>query len=142
MSRQGAGRRRNARRAFTLIEIIVVVTIIALLAVVIAPRLWGRIGQAQVSKARTEVKAIATAVELYVNDTGQPPTDDFDLDLLRVPAEEGGGPMGPYVKKTDDLVDPWGNLYVLRAPGIANYDFDIVSWGPDGQEGTEDDITN
>ncbi|MHC4415344.1 MAG: type II secretion system major pseudopilin GspG [Planctomycetota bacterium] len=131
-----------ARGGFTLVEIIVVVTIIALLAAVIAPRLFGRVTWAKKKKAETEVKAIETAVNLYVNDTGGILGDDFDLDVLIVPAEEGGGPMGPYLKKAADLLDPWDNPYVIRVPGDVNYDFDVVSWGPDGQEGTEDDITN
>ena len=134
--------RRPVRRAFTLVEIIVVVTIIAVLAALIAPRLFGRLTWAKARAAESEVKAIETAVNLYLNDTGELLSSNFDLDILLVPAEDGGGPMGPYFKKADDLVDPWGNVYVMRVPGDRNYDFDIYSFGADGQEGTEDDIVN
>ncbi|MHC4100571.1 MAG: type II secretion system protein GspG, partial [Planctomycetota bacterium] len=134
--------RRNARRAFTLVEIIVVVTIIAVLAALIAPRLFGRLTWAKVRTAEAEVKAMETAVNLYLNDTGETLTSNFDLEVLLIPAEEGGGPQGPYFQKADDLLDPWNNPYIIRVPGEVNYDFDIVSWGPDAEDGTDDDIVN
>jgi len=134
--------RRQVRRAFTLVEIIVVVTIIALLSAVIAPRLIGRLTWAKVNAAKAEVKAIETAVNLYLNDTGVMLNSNFDIDILIVPPEDGGGPQGPYFSKAEDIVDPWGNPYLIRVPGDLNYDFDIFSVGPDLQEGTEDDIVN
>ena len=134
--------RREARRAFTLVEIIVVVTIIAVLAALIAPRLFGRLTWAKVKTAGAEVKAIETAVNLYLNDTGLILNSNFDLEILLVPFEDGGGPQGPYFNKAEDIVDPWGSQYLLRWPGDVNYDFDIFSIGPDLQEGTDDDIVN
>ncbi len=134
--------RRQVRRAFTLVEIIVVVTIIALLSAVIAPRLIGRLTWAKVNAAKAEVKAIETAVNLYLNDTGVMLNSNFDIDILIVAPEDGGGPQGPYFSKAEDIVDPWGNPYLIRVPGDLNYDFDIFSVGPDLQEGTEDDIVN
>ena len=93
--------------------------------------------------ALTEANAIASAVKLYFSDTG---TDiggiyqnkNFDLDVLLLGVDQGGGPGGPYL--ATDLTDPWGNPYMLRAPGDVYYYFDIVSAGPDGQKGTGDDI--
>lgn len=142
MSARTQARRGTARRAFTLVEIIVVVTIIAVLAALIAPRLFGRLTWAKVRTAQAEVQAMETAVNLYLNDTGEPLTSNFDLEVLLIPAEEGGGPQGPYFQKAEDLLDPWNNPYVIRVPGEVNYDFDIVSWGPDAQENTDDDIVN
>jgi general secretion pathway protein G len=130
------------RRAFTLVEIIVVVTIIAVLAALIAPRLFGRLTWAKERTAAAEVQAMETAVNLYLNDTGETLTSSFDLEVLLIPAEDGGGPQGPYFQKADDLLDPWNNPYVIRVPGEVNYDFDVVSWGPDGEENTDDDIVN
>lgn len=132
----------HVRRAFTLIEIIVVVTIIALLAALVAPRLFGRLTWAKVNAAKAEVKSIATAVEVYINDTGGILRDDFDLDVLLLTLEDGGGPLGPYLNKQEDLIDPWEIPYVVRVPGDVNPDFDIISYGPDGLEGSEDDIIN
>ncbi len=134
--------RRQVGRAFTLVEIIVVVTIIALLSAVIAPRLIGRMTWAKVNAAKAEVKAIETAVNLYLNDTGVLLNSNFDIDILILPPEDGGGPQGPYFSKAEDILDPWGNPYLMRVPGDVNYDFDIFSAGPDLQEGTEDDIVN
>jgi len=134
--------RRPVRRAFTLMEIIVVVTIIALLAALVAPRLIGRVGWAKESSAKSEVRSIGTAVTMYVTDTGATLDDSFDLEVLLLPPEEGGGPQGPYLNKADDLIDPWDRLYAIRVPGEVNYDFDVYSIGPDGQAGTDDDISN
>ena len=134
--------RRQVRRAFTLMEIIVVVTIIALLAALIAPRLIGRVGWAKEGKAKSEVRSIATAVSMYITDSGMTLDDSFDLEVLLLPPTDGGGPQGPYLQKADYLIDPWDNLYAIRIPGEVNYDFDFYSIGLDGQSGTEDDISN
>ena len=142
MTRRGQTRRKTARRAFTLVEIIVVVTIIAVIAALIAPRLFGRLTWAKARTAEAECKAMETAVNLYLNDTGDTLTSNFELEVLRIPVEDGGGPQGPYLQKDEDLYDPWNNPYVIRVPGEVNYDFDIVSWGADGEEGTDDDIVN
>ena len=142
MSGRTHTRRRPARRAFTLVEIIVVVTIIAVLAALIAPRLFGRLTWAKVRTAEAEVNAMETAVNLYLNDTGETLTSNFDLEVLLIPAEDGGGPQGPYFQKAEDLLDPWNNPYFIRVPGEVNYDFDVVSWGPDAEDGTGDDIVN
>jgi hypothetical protein len=83
-----------------------------------------------------------TAVNLYLNDTGETLTSNFDLEVLLIPAEDGGGPQGPYFQKAEDMLDPWNNPYFIRVPGEVNYDFDVVSWGPDAEGGTDDDIVN
>ena len=136
-------RRRQVRRGFTLLEMIVVITIIALLAGIIVPRLWTRVGDAKESAATSEVKMIASQITAYQLDMNLDQIDDdFDLEDLLLPPDEGGGSNGPYLQKRDDLIDPWGNSYVVRVPGDVNYDFDVVSAGSDGELGTDDDITN
>jgi general secretion pathway protein G len=129
---------QTARRGFTLLEIIVVVTIIALLATLIAPRLIGRIGQAKAAVAKAEVSEIAKQVNLYCVDNGISRLgDDFDLSVLT------SGPS-PYVKASD-LTDPWGHEYVILVPGERNTDFDVISYGADGApggEGEDADIVN
>ena len=129
---------RLNRRGFTLIEIIVVVMIIAVLATLIAPRLLERVGTAKHTAAKAKAATIAKTVSLYVLDKGLSyPQNDFDLELLLLKPEDGGGPMGPYLERADDLVDPWGNPFEILVPGDINSTFDIISWGEDGEQGGE-----
>lgn len=129
------------RRGFTLMEVVVVVTIIALLATLVVPRIIGTLSGSKIKAAKTECNSLAQSVTLYVTDSGDALDDEFELELMLLPPEEGGGPSGPYLNKAEDLIDPWDNSYVIRIPGEVNYDFDIISFGPDREEGTEDDIT-
>lgn len=130
--------RRRRRGGFTLLEIVVVVTIIALLAALVAPRLLDNVGRAKDRIAQSEVASIAQQVNLYLLDNGfSSVPNDFSLELLT----EGDK---PYLRDKD-LMDPWGNPYVIVVPGDVNPDFDIVSYGADGMkdgEGDNADITN
>ena len=120
---------RRARRAFTLLEIIVVVTIIALLATMVAPRVWRYIGSSKQNVAKAEVSALAKTVQLYCTDNGMSvPPAEMDLAVLLDGSD-------PYLSKPDDLLDPWGNPYLLIVPGEVNPGFDIKSLGLDGQPG-------
>jgi general secretion pathway protein G len=133
---------RRLRRAFTLVEMVVVVTIIALLAALIVPRLWSRLNFAKKNVAKAEVKQIENAVNMYLADTGVTLSSSFDLGVLLLRPDENGSPEGPYFPKSDALIDPWDHAYMIRVPGDINYDFDIISAGPDGETGTTDDIVN
>ena len=136
---------RTYRRGFTLIEIIVVVMIIAVLATLIAPRLMSRVGTAKQTAAKAKAATIAKTINLYVLEMGlSKPSDDFDLAILLLSPEDGGGPQGPYLERADDIIDPWGNPFEVIVPGEVNASFDIISFGEDGEEGGEDvsaDIT-
>jgi general secretion pathway protein G len=126
-------RPRRTRRAFTLLEVIVAVTIVAILAAVLAPRVGRFIGQANDKRARAEAASMANQVRAYMVEAGLSKCpEDFDLEVLT---------MGdnPYLEKKSDLLDPWGNAYVIVVPGVINFDFDIVSFGADGQPGGEGD---
>jgi general secretion pathway protein G len=121
---------RRLRRGFSLVEVIVAVTIIALLAALVAPRLYRFIGTAKDSKAKAETSSIAQQVKLYMTENGLSTVPgEFELEWLC----EG---ENPYLESTDDLKDPWGNTYVIVIPGSGR-DFDIVSYGLDGQPGGE-----
>ncbi len=138
--------KQRTRRGFTLIEIIVVVMIITVLATLIAPKLLGRVGSAKQAAARVGAATIATSLKLYTLDMGlSAPSDDFELELLLLSADDGGGPSGPYLERADNLIDPWGNPYEFELPpGTINASFDIISWGEDGEpggEGVNEDIT-
>ncbi len=130
---------RQAVRAFTIIEVIVIVVILGVLAAVIAPRVLQRVGQSKQSVAKAGVSSIATAVQNYILDCGKP---DSGASLTMLAENPGSvqGWKGPYVNNADDLKDPWGNDYVLLIPSQhGNADFDIVCYGADGQPGGEED---
>ena len=133
------------RKAFTLIELMIVVIIIAALAAMIVPRLSGRADQAKVAVAQSDIGAnIATALKLYQLDNGNFPTNEQGLNaLLTKPSSEPvpNNWNGPYIEKPP--VDPWGNPYKYTCPGTNNKtSYDLFSAGKDGIEGTEDDVTN
>lgn len=143
MTRPGTSRHRRPearceRRAFTLLEVIVVVTIIALLATLVAPRLIGQIGKSKQKIAQSEVAMIAQQVQLWMVDSGYSTLpDDFDLETLT----EADDPL----LRRKDLYDPWERMYVLVNPGEENPDFDIWSYGADGEpggEGEDADVVN
>ncbi len=119
--------------------------IIAVLATLVAPRLLGRVGSAKQTAAKAKAATIAKTVNLYVLDMGlSAPSDDFDLEVLLLHPEDGGGPSGPYLERADDLIDPWGNNFEIIVPGDVNASFDIISFGEDGEQGGDEanaDIT-
>lgn len=122
-----------ARSGFTLIEVLLVVVIIGILAAVVVPRLSGRVGQSQVSAAKSSIAAIGLALDLYETDNGSFPPS---LQSLLTKGSEQNW-RGPYLKKGEIPVDPWGHefTYTLKENG-----YEIRSGGP--TEGTADDIAN
>jgi general secretion pathway protein G len=137
--------RRGAAGAFTIIEVLVIVLIVGILATIVATRLIGRVGQARGTAAAANANAIATAVESFWADCGQPASGaDLASFLMERPANVDAAKwQGPYLKNLDQLKDPWGRPFMLVVPGVRNADFDIVSYGADGQpngEGENADI--
>ncbi|MCC6591401.1 MAG: type II secretion system major pseudopilin GspG [Bryobacterales bacterium] len=130
-------RNRNRRRAgITLIEMLVVVTIIALFAAIVGPRLLSRGDQARVVAARTQINAFMTAIGAYKLDTGMFPTTEMGLGALRNRPANVNLWNGPYLPQ-DIPMDPWGRPYMYRYPGEHGDEPDIVSLGADGQPGGE-----
>lgn len=125
------------KKAFTLIELLLVVVILAAMAAMIVPRLAGRSEQAKIAIAQTDVTSnIPLALDLYELDNGKYPSS-----LEALLSNPGGAKSwnGPYIKKKP--IDPWGNPYQYRFPSSHGKDFDLSSFGPDGTAGN-DDITN
>ncbi len=125
---------------FTLIEILIVVIILGILASLVVPRLAGRTEEARREAARSDIEGgIALALDLYEADNGRYPAS---LDDLVTKPSDANKWKGPYLKKGVPK-DPWGHVYQYRFPGTQNSaTYDLVSTGPDGQEGNEDDVTN
>jgi len=126
------------RRGFTIIEVIVIMVILGVIAAVIAPRLLSRVGQSRQTVAKTNAESLARAMSGYALDCGMPDAGSPITILMERPASVAEGAWkGPYVNNPDELRDPWGNEFQLVIPGQINVDFDIVSYGKDGQSGGE-----
>jgi general secretion pathway protein G len=129
-------RRRSPQAGITLIEMLVVVTIIALFAAVVAPRMLKRTDTARVTAARTQINAFMTALGAYKLDTGTFPSTEMGLQALRERPPNVNQWNGPYLPQEIPL-DPWGRPYVYRYPGEHGDEPDIISYGADGQPGGE-----
>ncbi len=132
-------RSSRRRRAFTLIEFIVVITIIGILAALIVPRFMGRIGGAKRAVAQQAIAVLEAKVLEFQADCGRFPTAQEGLRaLIRPPGDVADRWKGPYVKEKD-IIDPWDVELIYQYPGRYNADFDIFTYGADGQEGGEDE---
>jgi general secretion pathway protein G len=137
--RSPQGRRRTA--AFTLIELLLVLVILAVLAAVVVPKFTGRSEQAKQAAAKTDISMLDGALELYEQDNGHYPSTDEGMRVLVEQPANAQTWHGPYIKRGVPK-DPWGNEYVYRYPGQHNTNgFDLFSMGPDQREGN-DDIDN
>jgi general secretion pathway protein G len=113
---------------YTLLELLVVLTILGLLTLMATPYVIRYLESGRVRTARTEIANIGAALDLYQTDVGQYPTSAQGLDaLLRAPPAVDNW-NGPYLKKVGALNDPWGHPYVYRSPG-QHGDFDLFSYG-------------
>ena len=129
------------RRAFTLIELMVVILILAILAALIVPRVVGRTGDAKRAKAASDIATMASLLQQYRIDNDRFPTTEDGLNALRVQPSDARNWRGPYTSKAIP-VDPWGNEYVYESPGPDDQDFLILSYGEDGAPGGEGDASD
>ena len=139
--------RRTA--GFTLIEILIVITILGILASLIAVRLMDRPGEARTLKAQMDIKTLENALKLFKLDSAFYPSTDQGLRSLVEQPSTGRIPEkwrdGGYLEKGVLPADPWGYDYLYLSPGVHNRDFDLWSYGADGEEGGEGedaDVTN
>lgn len=126
------------RSGLTLIELIVVLIVIGLLAGLVAPQILGRVSDAKITTARTQIELLGVALENYRLDNGVYPSTQQGLEALR--AKPSGSPdarnwRGPYLKKAVPA-DPWGRAYLYKSPGEKDRaGFDLTTLGRDGQAG-------
>jgi general secretion pathway protein G len=129
---------RGLTRGFTLIELLLVMVILAILAAVIVPKFSGRAEQAKETRAKQDVQNMKTALKMFEVDTGSFPTS---LDELLENTGNITNWHGPYMDKQENQwKDPWLHDYIYHPPTGDNTEFQVLSAGPDGQEGTADDI--
>jgi general secretion pathway protein G len=129
------------RSAFTLTELMLVVVIIGILAAIVIPRIAGKSEQARITRVQADIKGgIKAALDSYEIDNGTYPRS-LD-DLLKAPSNAKNW-KGPYFDPPQLPTDPWGNAYVYHFPGKhPPLAYDLLSTGPDGKEGTDDDLGN
>jgi general secretion pathway protein G len=127
------------RRAFTLVEMLLVVTIIGILAALVIPKIAGTSERARVTAARADINGgIKSALGQYEVDNGFYPKS---LQDLLVQPSNAKNWHGPYLDKMPS--DPWGNPYIYYFPGKHTPNsYDLLSVGPDSKEGTDDDVGN
>ena len=145
-SREGSLHRE---RGFTLLEILIVITILGILASLIAVRVMDRPGEARTMKAKLDIKTLENALKLFKLDSAFYPSTEQGLRALVEKPTIGRNPAkwreGGYLEKGELPKDPWDNDYYYMSPGVHNKEFDIWSYGADGEEGGEGedaDVTN
>lgn len=127
----------RAERGFSLIELLIVMVIIGLLASLVGPSLFKKVGGAKQKTARSQIELLGTALDSYRLDMGDYPTTEQGLEALREQPEGVDNWNGPYLRK-DVPKDPWSRPYVYKSPGDHG-EYDLSSLGKDGQPGGEDE---
>lgn len=130
--------RATRRAGFTLIEILVVITVIAILAGLVSPMIFRNVDDAKMTAARAQIETFGLALDTYFLHNDHYPSTAQGLDaLVQAPTGEPTARnwRGPYLKKGVP-VDPWGNPYHYESPGTQNpSSYDLVSYGRDGKQG-------
>jgi general secretion pathway protein G len=130
-------RTKKTQAGITLIELLVVMVIIALFATIVGTRVGRNVDKAKHVAAKSQISQFESALDQFKLDVGRYPTNEEGLQVLRTKPAEAGNWDGPYLQKEIPM-DPWGRAYVYRFPGT-HADFDLLSFGADGQEGGEGD---
>jgi len=136
-------RRRRIRNGFTMVELMAMLIIIGLLATLVVTKVASQIDKSRLITTKANLKMLHYAVNQFRMDTGQYPSEDMGLiDLVEQPMDlaEGVWQTGGYLETTDLPTDGWGNEFIFQLYPESGKQFVIVSFGSDGEEGTEDDL--
>ena len=125
-------RKRRKISGFTLVELLVVLAILGMLAALVGPQVLNQLGGAKSKSAAIQIRDFEQALELYKLDLGRFPGSNEGLNALVRQPSSAKGWNGPYLKKDDVPMDPWGNPYQYRVSGST---IDISSYGADGRQG-------
>jgi general secretion pathway protein G len=131
---QGRYRPNLGEQGFTLVEMLVVITIIGLIMGLIGPRVLNYLSESKVKAAKIQLQSFSSALDLFYLDAGRFPSTAEGLVALVQPTPGVAGWNGPYLKGGTVPNDPWNKPYAYRAPGEHGA-YDILSYGSDGQEG-------
>src|ERR1700732_2234473 len=131
---QGADRQKVGQQGFTLVEMLVVITIIGLIMGLIGPRVLNYLSESKVKAAKIQLQSFGSALDLFYLDAGRFPSTAEGLTALVRPTPGVAAWNGPYLKGGSIPNHPWSHSYVSRAPG-EHGPYEIVSYGADGQEG-------
>lgn len=131
------GGKADSEAGFTLVEMLVVITIIGLIMGLVGPRVLSYLAESKVKTAKIQIESLSAAVDLYYLDNGHYPSVDDGLDaLVHKPAGDASW-NGPYLKTQTAPKDPWGHPYVYKAPGD-HAPYEVASFGPAGPQGGDD----
>lgn len=134
---------KKKEKGFTLIEVLIVMVILGILAALVGPRMFGKVGKSKQKAAKSQIALFETSLDTYRLDMGRYPTGEEGLKALREKPEGAENWDGPYLAKEIPL-DPWGTPYVYVCPG-EHGEYDIIALGADkkpGGEGEDTDITS
>ena len=137
-------RRRGGQDGFTLVEMLVVITIIGMIMALVGPRVLNYLSESRVKAAKIQIQSFSSALDLFYLDAGRFPSGSEGLAALARPVSGVMSWNGPYLKGGSVPNDPWGNPYVYKQPG-EHAAYEIRSLGSDGQEGgtgTSADLTS
>ena len=134
--------REELKRGYTLIEMLVVLTIISMIVGLVGPRVLSYLGQSRVKTAKLQIESLGSALDLFYMDAGRYPTTAEGLDALAERPPDVENWNGPYLKGSRVPLDPWGHAYHYHPLTDRLPPYEIVSFGSDGREGSADNISN